>query len=86
MWGSPGVGVLHVFVTPLPDKGASHGAHHAQEEAEEEDDIDTDADTRRRGGLIARGLIAILDDLVYFNHECPDGSGEQGALREDSEK
>ena len=76
MWSSPGVGVLHVFVAPLPDKGTCHGAHHAQEEAEEEDNIDTDADIRRSGRLVARGLTTVLDDLIYFNHECPDGSGE----------
>jgi len=52
MWGTAGVGILHVFVTPLLDKSTSHRAHHAQEEAEKQDDIDANDDTRRIEGLI----------------------------------
>jgi len=52
MWGTAGVSILHVFVTPLLDKSASHRAHHAQEEAEKQDDVDANDDTRRIEGLI----------------------------------
>ena len=54
MWGTAGVGILHVFVTPLLDKSASHSAHHAQEEAEKQDDIDANGNTRRIEGLIVK--------------------------------
>jgi len=54
MWGTAGVSILHVFVTPLLDKSASHSAHHAQEEAEKQDDIDANSDTRGIEGLIVK--------------------------------
>ena len=54
MWGSTGVGILHVFVTPLPDKGTYHGAHDAQEEAEKQHNIDANRNKRRFEGLIGR--------------------------------
>jgi len=54
MWGTAGVGILHVFVTPLLDKSASHRAHHAQEEADKQDDIDANGDTRGIEGLIVK--------------------------------
>jgi len=44
MWGSPRVGKLEIFITPLLNKGAYHGAHHAEKEAEKQHDIDANGD------------------------------------------
>ena len=54
MWGSTGVGILHVFVTPLPNKGTYYGTHDAQEEAEKQHDIDAHRNKRRFEGLVGR--------------------------------
>jgi len=44
MWGSPRVGKLEIFITPLLNKSARNSAHYAEKEAEKQHDIDANGD------------------------------------------
>jgi len=54
MWGSPRVGKLEIFITPLLNKSARHSAHCAEKEAEEQQDIDAYGDRVGFEGLIVK--------------------------------
>jgi hypothetical protein len=74
MWSSPGIGKLHVFITPLLDKSASHCARNAQEEADKEHDVDANGGTV--GYSHGRLSVGGGERLVYFDDECCDDGGE----------
>jgi hypothetical protein len=54
MWGSPRVGKLEIFITPLLNKSARHRAHYAEKKAEKQHDIDANGDRGGVKGLIVR--------------------------------